>query len=557
MAIWRRRALAVLAAVSLAWVALGWRLWVWQVQRGPALARVAVDQRMLALPLRDRGQILDRRGVPLTDPQPRPALAVFPPLVSDPAGAARELAPLLRQPAAELEQQLGPAAPDPFWLDARLGPELARSVGRLGLPGLAVAVRTERYGPGSVAHHLVGYVNRAGGQLGLEAAWDQQLRGEAGPHLAAYLDAARQPLAGLGIRGVEVTAGKSPWDLHLTLDARVQAEVEAVLDAAVPPRPGAPLRAAVVVLDLRGGEVTAMASRPDFDPARGPAGADASWHALYNRAAVAYPPGSVFKPLVAAVAIEEGLASLDDVFECNGHYQLGGARFTEPKAGGHGRITLGAAIVRSCNIAFIQLGYERMGRDRLLAVARRFGLGEPSGLGLHLEDGGHLPDPQYGGEVVQLAFGQGLEVTPLQLARAYAALAAAGRLPALSLVRKVTGPRGEVMHRPRPVPARRAVGAAAAAAVAGALAGVTDPDGDGTGRNAWLPGWGSAGKTGTAQAVVAGRPATHAWFAGWVPLKRPRYAIVVLVEDGASGGDAAAPLFQEIAGRVLAVGELP
>ncbi len=547
----RRRILWVLAAFSLLWLGLGGRLWYWQVLRGPELTRAAVALRMLALPLRPRGQILDRRGQPLSDPQTGWGVAVFPALLTDPTAAAAALAPLTGQPTGELAQRLARAAPrDSFWLPGQFPWSLVKSVAGVGPSGVAVALQAERFGPGALARHLVGYVNRQGGQLGLEAQYEAVLTGRAGPYLAAYLDGRGRPLQGLGIREVQVGDGKAPYDLHLTIDAQVQATVEAVLDTAPPPLPEAPLRAAVVVLDLHSGDVLAMASRPQFDPHLGPPEGSEQWGALLDRTVRQYPPGSVFKPLVAAAALEAGVLTPDAPYFCPGHFDLGGVRFHDAsRPEGHGWVTLGEALEKSCNVFFIHVGYELLGRDRLLAAAARFGLGRPTGANLWGEQPGKLPVAQYGGEVAQLAFGQGPEVTPLQLARAYAALASDGRLPPLGLVTRVTGPGGEVMVRPGRVPPEQAVSPQAAQTVAALLARVTDPERDGTGKAAWVAPDGSAGKTGSAQ---AGGERVHAWFAGWIPRSDPRYTIVVLVEDGGGGGVAAAPLFRQIAERLLA-----
>lgn len=562
----RRRIAWAAAGCLLAAAALVARLWHWQVRAAPALVREAVAQRMVALPLAARGQIRDRHGQPLTDPQPRWAVAAFPPLVQDRGAAAAALAPVLGpEAAARLLDPGGHAR----WLARGLDAQVAAQVAALGLPGVVAVRQDERYGPGALARHLVGYVNVAGGQLGLEATYERLLAGTAGPHLAAFRDGHGQPLAGLGVREVEVEAGKEPWDLYLTLDARLQAAVEAALDGYTPPPDaagppdgdaaapvpgqgpgGPPLRAAVVVLDPASGDILAMASRPNFDPTQGPPAEGGQWAPLLNRAVAAFPPGSTFKPLVAAYALAQGAIRPDERIFCPGHYDLGDARFHDYVPGGHGWVDMRQALAVSCNIYFIRLGYERLGREGLLAAARAFGLGEPTGLNLWGEAAGALPAAQYPGEVAQLAFGQGLTATPLQMARAYAALLRGGELPPLGLVARVAAPSGEVLVRPARTPARQAVPAPAATAVAGMLAAVTEPGGSGTGQAAWVPGAGSAGKSGSAQ---WGPGPAHAWFIGWVPLASPRYVIAVFVEEGSLGGRVAGPLFRAVAERILAV----
>lgn len=586
MARYRRRTPWVLAAFFCAWLLLGWRLWLWQVAGAAELIPAAVSQHMVRLPLRPRGAIVDRNGIPLSDPQPRWGVALFPPLWQaggDPpeARAVARLAAALGMPVSEVDARIQSAGREPFWLARELSAEQARAVAALALRGVAVVPRVQRYGPGALARHLVGN----GWAADLERQYDAELTGwqfpvggesngghgsgesgallTAGPHLAVYLDGGGRALGGLGIRQVEILPGRPeemPWNLRLTLDARMQRVVEQVLDAtgaggaagAGDAAATPPLRAGVVVLDVESGDLLAVASRPNFDPLLGPQpGAD--WGQLLNRAFSGYPPGSVFKPLVAAIALEEGLAGPETEFDCPGHYEMNGHTFREPVPGGHGRVTLAEAIGKSCNIAFIQLGYEVLGRELLLQAAARFGLGRPVGTALPGEQPGMVPAPAHPGDVAMFAFGQGaFLVTPVQLARAYAALATDGTLPPVGLVQRLEAPDGEWMFQPPRLPRERAVSPETARTLARLLQGVTEPGGQGTGRLAWVPGWGSAGKTGSAEDGVAGEE-VHAWFVGWVPVDRPRYAIAVLVENGGAGGKAAAPIFQAIARGILAL----
>lgn len=554
----RRRIWLLAAAFTALWLVQVAQLWRWQVREAPVLARRAAAQRMRALQLAPRGLVLDRLGRPLTDPQPRWDVAVFPALAGSPDEVARALARATGEPAPVWAGRLrAHAGAGPYWAGAELTAGPARAVAAAEIPGVAAVPRPVRYGPGALARHVIGYVNQAGGQLGLEAAFDAELRGDAGPHVAAFVDGSGRPLEGLGVRAVDVPAGKPPLSIRLTLDGRAQAAVERILDGWSPPGPGAPLRAAVVVLDPRSGDILAMASRPQFDPLRppvGPGAPGAAWAPLVNRAVAPYPPGSVFKPVVAAAALETGAVAPGEPFECSGSYTIGGQTFTDPRPGGHGRITLAGALAQSCNITFIRIGYERLGTDRMLATARRFGFGAPVGIGLREEAGGFLPAPRYGGEVAQLAFGQGLLVTPLQVARAYAALVRDGLLPPVGLVDAVLGPDGTPLRRGPRAPAVPALAPEVARQIARDLEGVTDPDGTGTGRNAWVPGWGSAGKTGSAEVVTPDGLVVHSWFAGWTPLRDPRLVIAVLIEEGGAGGQGAARLFREVAQALLDAG---
>ena len=552
-----RRILCLSLFALLLLTGLGARVYQLQVAEGEGYARMAFQQRTLSLPLASRrGQIVDRNGIPLTDPQPSWGIAAFPTLVADREGVARALAVRLGISETALLGKLE-AGTDPRWLATDLSAEDAAAVEEMRLPGIAVGPLGERYGPGALARHLVGYVNSQGGQLGLERALDRELAGDAVPALVTYLDGTGEPLSGLGIRRVVPQMGKPPYTVRTTIDARLQQAVEAILDQEA--SEGRPWRGAVVVMDAHSGEVLAMASRPQFQYDQlGQLLAEGEGTFLLNRAIIDYPPGSVFKALVAAAALEKGLVSLDEQFYCVGHYDLDGHRYEED-AGGHGQLTFKEAMAQSCNITFLQVGYERLGTEGLREAALLFGFGEPTGaLGAGRpwpdEQLGYVPGPDEGG-LAQMAFGQGaLEATPLQVARAYAALANGGILPQVRLVTAWETPAGEVVGRPRAGEAKQILKPETAALVREALAAVTDPEGQGTGRSAWIPGVGSAGKTGSAEGVdTEGRQSTHAWFAGFLPLNRPRYVITVLVEGGGGGGAAAAPVFRQVAEALLAI----
>ena len=531
-----RRPLAVLLTLWLLLSGLGGRLWQLQLTRGPVLAGRADGQQAQRLLIdAPRGVIRDRHGVPLSDPREYHGLAVFPRLLTDAPVAAEALAPALGLATADLSRQLA-AAREPFWLDRRLDPATAAAVEALHLPGVSVAPVHTRYGPGALAQHLVGYINAAGGQLGLEAVYDQWLQGEGGMALEVTLDGRRRPLAGLGIRPVRLE-GRPPGDLTLTLDAGIQRTVEQAMTGVE--------RGAAVVLDAHSGDILALVSRPGFDPAD-PATATGD-APLLNRALAAYEPGSTFKVLVAGAALEEGLATLDSGFYCPGVYDMGDYQPPCAVVTRHRQLNLEEALAVSCNVTFITLGVERLGRQRLLAWARRFGFGALPGVGAFGEQAGVLPALDLPGDVAQFSFGQALTASPLQIARLLLVVANGGVDPGLRLIQ--AGPPGAGV-RPAPM---RLLSPATAAALQRALRGVADPAGIGTGKAAWVPGPGSAGKTGTAQGVVGGAAASHAWFAGYTPVDDPKYVIAVFLEGGGYGGLMAAPLFRQVAEAIFAV----
>lgn len=558
-----RRLLWLCLVLLLALSGLTSRLYQLQIVSGPEYARMAYRQRTQSLAVGSRrGMIFDRRGEPLTDPQSGWGVALFPPLITDRATVVRKLAEVTGRPAPEVLAQIEPSSvrgqadPDqgPKWFQTGLTLEQAARIERLHLSGVAVGPAGSRYGPNALARHLVGVANDREGISGLELAFDSELVGEAVPAIAASLDARGRPMEGLGIRASQPVVGKEPFTVNTTIDRRIQQAVERVLDSHSVP--GAqPLRGAVVVMAPESGEVLAMASRPQFDYGSlgelmaGPKKQQEL--RLANRATSAFVPGSVFKTIVAAAALEGKYVSLDDKFYCPGHYEIGGTVFHDHENKAHGWITFQEAIAQSCNITFLKVGYERMGLQELEAAAVRFGFGRATGaLGRTWQNEAVGTVPGRGDEtLVQVAFGQGsLLVTPLQVARAYSAIANGGVLPTVRLITTVRSPEGEVKERPEYPPGERILFADTAQAMQKALRSVTDPGGNGTGRKAWVEQGGAAGKTGSAEAPGM----THAWFAGYLPLMKPKYVVAVMIEGGGLGGEVAAPIFREVGEAIYA-----
>lgn len=406
----------------------------------------------------------------------------------------------------------------------------------------APAMRRE-YPLGPAAAHLIGYADPVYGLAGIERLFDDRLLGRAIGTTGEWNQFGRNLLDHSQLAGMAV---------RLTLDADLQREAHRLMAG----RAGA-----VIVMDLRRGDVLALYSAPGFDPAHlEPALFTPAAHAapMLNRALNGlYPPGSTFKLLMAVAALEAGF---DSPLECPaaGYIAESGTRpirdheyYEHQRAGrtwsGHGRLALPAAFSRSSNVFFAQLGV-RLGSERIQRLMERCGLANRVAIrltpALSLDSSeGQVPelDPRHPGTVAQVAIGQGpLLLTPLHVLMLTAAIGGDGRPPLPRLLQDAPVAFADTPWFDAGVAIRlRAL--------------MRDAVRTGTGRRADLPGLDVAGKTGTAQTP---RGADHAWFTCLAPEFRPRIALVVLVEHGGYGASGAAPVAAELLKRAVARGYL-
>jgi penicillin-binding protein 2 len=447
-----------------------------------------------------------------------------------------------------------------------------------------VSVIPARYYPfNDLAAHVIGYIGeisskqlekpgyvgyRMGdvvGQSGIEARWEKLLQGQRGVQEVVV------NAMGTKIGQASFESEKPGKNVILTIDKDVQAAAELALGDR---------KGAIVALDPRTGEVIALTSGPRYDPNMfvGEIPRDA-WvdviqgegRKLTNRAVQGtYPPGSVFKVFMEAAALSEGVMTLSETAFCPGHMQVGNRVFHCHKRSGHGTVNHFGALVQSCDIYFYMAG-TRLGVDRIHAYATRFGLGSPTGLELTDESSGLVPstewkkkrfkDPEqqkwYPGETPSVSIGQGaVTTTPIQIARAIAALLNGGTLYKPQLVKRVESVDGKFLDDSF---APEAMGTldldpAIVETVRRDMVGVVN-DPTGTAHRAKLPselGIVVGGKTGTSQVVGLEHKGKsknfehHAWFVGYAPVDNPELVVVALVENGGGGGATAAPVVREV-----------
>lgn len=545
---------AVLAA------AVGVRLVQLQVFRSERLRAHARRQHEQVVEVGgQRGAILDRRGRELAASVASSSLFAHPWRVADPDRAAAALAPVLGIPRAQLLERLRSDAPFVF-LKRRLDPDAATAVRSLGLPvgpGEPFGFEPEAkrvYPQGRLASHVVGWANiDQKGLEGIERTHDDRLRGDA----TAYL-AVRDGRGGMVLQVVR-RPSKQPEDVVLTLDLGLQHLVERELDGAIA-RTGASA-ASAILLDPASGHVLALANRPAADPNHL---GEAPPEARRNRAITdLFEPGSTFKVVPAAAALERGTVGPGTLFDCeNGDWRLAGRPIRDVHRHRRRLLSVAEILERSSNVGIVKIG-RTLPRAVLRDSIVSFGFGRRTGIELPGERAGVVtPLARMSAQSpASMAMGYEVGVTALQLAAAFAAVANEGVLVPPRVVLGIRDARGRFEPAPQPEP-RRVVSSRTARLLAEMLEGVVVR---GTGRPASVPGYRIAGKTGTARKNVPGRGYAPdrfvASFAGFGPVGRARLAGLVVLDSPSRGeyygGLVAAPVFGKIMGEALAYLAVP
>ncbi|SFL81452.1 peptidoglycan D,D-transpeptidase FtsI family protein [Pelosinus propionicus] len=520
------------------------RLFYLQVIENDNFVLQSLSMRVQEVPIEvARGEIVDRNGLPLTNTAQHYKIAIFPGQIQNVEMVAEQLSELTGISVSNLLSQITENH-RPFKIKSKIDAAMGEQINRALIPGVVVVSEKIRYG-NPMAAHVKGYINLADNQgvSGIEGMYDDILRGNQPEYAVALVDAGQQIIPGLGYKRLRLSTHSGPSNVVLTIDKQIQKTIENIVD-----KHG--VKGAVVVLRPTTGEILAMASRPNFNANHLEEYLNQSSAPLLNRAISPYQPGSVFKLVTAAAALEKENIQPDDLFFDPGYIEVDHLRFNgwDYDKGGRGQITFKEALAYSSNPIFIEVGL-KIGAESLLSYAQKFGFGHKTSGDFNDEAEGYLPpsDNLYSGELANLAIGQGtLEATPLQIASLVATIANDGIKVAPYVISKLTNADGIVIKTYDTPPGIRVLSSKTALQIQDMMMGVTRY---GTGQAAYVEGIGSAGKTGSAETGRKnsnGQSINHAWFAGYAPIKIPQYAVVVFVEEGMSGSDIAAPLFYEI-----------
>ncbi|MFE4521365.1 stage V sporulation protein D [Cytobacillus firmus] len=502
----------------------------------------------------ERGEIVDRNGVPLATNVSAPTVYVVPRQIKDPADAAEKLAAVLNMSKEKAYQLITKRASSVKIPEGRkISHEKAKEIRALEIEGIYIGEDSKRHYPfGNYLSHVLGFSGIDNqGLMGLELYYDEELKGKKGS-VKFYANAKGERMNDMADDYKPPVDG---MDLKLTIDSKIQTIVERELDIAQAEYK--PDGIIAIAMNPNNGEVLAMASRPDFDPANfrnvPPE--------IYNRNLPiwsTYEPGSTFKIITLAAALEEGKVDLEkDHFHDPGSVEVGGARLRCWKKGGHGSQTYLEVVQNSCNPGFVELG-ERLGKEKLFKYIRDFGFGEKTGIDLQGEGKGILFNLDRVGPVEQAttAFGQGVSVTPIQQVAAISAAVNGGTLYTPYIAKELINPAtGEILMKKSPDAKRKVISKETSDEIRKALESVVAK---GSGKKAFVDGYRVGGKTGTAQKAQNGRYLENnhiVSFIGFAPADDPQLVVYVAVDNPKGtvqfGGVVAAPIVGEIMGDSL------
>ena len=562
------------------------RLWNLQVIQGAKFRTLSEDNRIAyRLVQSPRGMVFDSEGELLADNRASFNIYLIRENVKKLKQTIRLLAEITEQPFEELYKRTRYANPfRPFLIKADISRKTMAFLeeNKPDYPGVFVQVTPLRQYPSKEqASHLLGYMAEVSnrqlqrlkkqnyrqgdllGQYGVERTQEKFLRGQSGfkqVEVDAY---------GRELRVVRPFVEKPGNNVYLTIDIELQKKAEKLFEAH---------EGSIIVLDPSDGAILAMVSKPSFNPNIFAGGIDAkNWKSLMNdplkplenRAIRGqYPPGSIFKIVMAFAILNEKIARSDEKIRCHGSFPFGKKLFRDWKNGGHGPIDFTQSLAQSCDVYYYTNGH-KLGIERIARYARMFGLGSPTGFGA-TEKGGLVPSDAwkrrrfnerwYEGETISVSIGQGFNlITPMQAANLIATVANGGYLWKPYIVKKVLSPGGRTLFESRPqlirkIPISQDIFQKVREGLKEVVHGKR-----GTAKKAQVPGIFVAGKTGTAQTVdlkYTGRKRKpeellrkfrdHGWFVAFAPYENPTIAIAILGENAGRPGSFFAPYAKEL-----------
>jgi cell division protein FtsI (penicillin-binding protein 3) len=534
------------------------RLFWLQVVEAPKLGKMAQSQRLLKLsPKVALHPIVDRNGNILAKDEPTFRLFAHPLMFKeDKAKIAEAVAPILKLSVDELSKLFSSGETGiPIVRD--LDQKVAKQVRDLNLDGLELNqewIRT--YPQQDLMSGIVGYVDADHiGQSGLEYSFKSSLKAK--PPSNWISEDGRGNL--LPERFPMRPLNADELSMKLTLDSRLQWSARTALYKKLNQYKA--LRGSVIVMNVQDGSILALASEPSFKPAQ----YYKADPALFRNWAIAdlYEPGSTFKPINVAIALEAGAIKPDTVVYDSGHISVGGWPIQNNDGSAHGAINITKVLEVSSNIGMVRI-MEQVKRATYFNFLKKIGIGEITGTDLPFETAGSMKDKaqfvDYPIEAATNAFGQGFSVTPIQMAQLHAAIANGGLMVTPHVTQGLFNPSGKLVSKPNLIPTRRVFSEKTAASVRKMMDSVVQ---NGTGQPSKIPGYRLGGKTGTAQKAGGGsyRNARITSFVSLFPSEAPKYVVFAVVDepkgDDAFGSTVAAPIVKAVLETLISVDGIP
>ncbi len=561
----RKRLIWMMSGFGLLFLLLVGRLFSLQVLQAETLSRIGVQQwTRSGTVTAQRGGIYDRNGTLLVQSTTAYIVCVNPRQVKNVEGLARAVSDLLDLDMDTVRQKASDTGKSSLILKRQVPREKVDELRTLrerspykedqSLEGLTFDEDTRRWYPyGALLVQALGLTNvDSVGQSGLEQQYEEYLAGRAGK-IVGEVDAKARALPDGRSEYIAPVAGDN---LVLTIDQRIQSFVEKALRQCLEVNKA--LRVQAIVMDVNTGEILAMSTKPDYDPNDPPR---SDLDTLRERMRIGnisdvYEPGSTFKILTTAAALDAGVTTPDDRFYCSGKVKVDGDTIRCWGAA-HKAESMTEGLQNSCNPVFVELGL-RLGTERFYQYLRAFGLGVPSGIDLPGETGGILIGQRYvkNVDLARIGFGQSVAVTPLQLITAACAAINGGKLMRPYMVKEVRAGDGTVLERTQPRVVSTPIKPETSATVRNMLESVVA---EGGGRNAAVTGYRIGGKTGTAQVYKEGKIVRNVHigsFLGFAPADNPKFAVLVVVDEAGIqpdyGSTTAAPYAKQIFEDTLA-----
>ncbi|MDD6682741.1 MAG: penicillin-binding transpeptidase domain-containing protein [Clostridiales bacterium] len=559
----RKRMLTMLAVLTLLFLVVGVRIGSLTLFQGEALTARGVQQwTREGVVIARRGSIQDTNGETLALSATAYIVTANPQAISDERAFAQVLGPILESDIDKMTEKLENKKLASVILKRQVPRETvdriralksgSEEMGKL-LRGVAFEEDTRRfYTKGAFLSQVLGLTNvDSVGQSGLESRYEALLQGQAGS-LRTEVDIRARMLPDGKTAYVAPKTGNT---LRLTVDAAIQGVVEKAMRECLAVNNAAAVQC--IVMDVNTGAILAFCMKPDYDPNDPPRNDVALLNDLMRLTAITdvYEPGSTFKILTCAAALDSGYAALSDTFNCSGSITVSGDRIRCWKVS-HGHQNLPEALSNSCNPAFVNLAL-RMGVDTYYQYLHAFGLGRQTGIDLPGESAGILINSRYVKDVdlARIGFGQSVAVTPLQLICAASAVVNGGRLMRPFIVKEVLDETGAVIDRTLPQVVSQPISEETSRVMRGLLQNVVDQGG---GKNAAVEGYSIGGKTGTAQVYKNGKVVSDVHigsFIGFAPMENPQIAVLVTVHEAIVpvdyGSTTAAPFARQILADIL------